>query len=91
MGLRSVETEPGAQMAVQGIGGLGHLALQYAARLGYCVAAIARGREKEELARSLGADHYIDSVAEDPAQALRDLGGAAAIIATAASGPSMSP
>jgi propanol-preferring alcohol dehydrogenase len=81
----------GALVAVQGIGGLGHLGLQYAGRLGYRVAAIARGAGKAELAERLGADHYIDSAAEDPGEALRKLGGAAAIIATAASGASMSP
>jgi alcohol dehydrogenase, propanol-preferring len=80
---------PGALVAVQGIGGLGHLGLQYAARLGYRVAAIARGQAKAELSRHLGADHYIDSTAHDPGQALRELGGADAIIATAASGASM--
>ncbi len=82
---------PGALVAIQGIGGLGHLGIQYAATLGYQVAAIARGSDKAALAVQLGADHYIDSVATDPAAALRELGGAAAIIATAASGASMSP
>ena len=62
-----------------------------ASTLGYQVAAIARGSDKAALAVQLGADHYIDSVATDPAAALRELGGAAAIIATAASGASMSP
>ncbi|MFQ6391990.1 alcohol dehydrogenase catalytic domain-containing protein [Nocardia sp. KC 131] len=89
--LRQIEARPGALVAVQGIGGLGHLGLQYAAELGYRVAAIARGTDKAELAAQLGADHYIDSAAEDPGEALRALGGAAAIIATAASGASMSP
>lgn len=78
-------------MAIQGIGGLGHLGLQYAARLGYRVAAIARGQEKERLALELGASHYIDSSAQDPGAELRKLGGADAIVATAASGPSMTP
>ncbi|MEU4410630.1 alcohol dehydrogenase catalytic domain-containing protein [Streptosporangium sp. NPDC023963] len=87
--LQQVDGPPGALVAVQGIGGLGHLGLQYAARLGYRVAAIARGTGKAELARRLGADHYIDSSSEDPGAALRELGGAAAIIATAASGASM--
>lgn len=82
---------PGALVAIQGIGGLGHLGIQYAATLGYRVAAIARGSAKAGLATQLGADHYIDSVATDPAAALRDLGGAAAIVATAANGASMSP
>ena len=82
---------PGALVAIQGIGGLGHLGIQYAAKLGYRVAAIARGTEKAELARRLGADHYIDSVAIDPATALQELGGAVAIVATASNGASMSP
>jgi alcohol dehydrogenase, propanol-preferring len=81
----------GALVAVQGIGGLGHLALQYARSLGYRVAAIARGEEKEKLARELGAHEYIDSASADPGAALRDLGGASLIVATAASGSSMNP
>ncbi|MEU9337156.1 alcohol dehydrogenase catalytic domain-containing protein [Streptomyces sp. NPDC048290] len=88
--LGKLSLRPGSLVAVQGIGGLGHLGLQYATRLGYRVAAIARGQAKEELARHLGADHYIDSTVQDPAHALRRLGGADAIIATAASGASMS-
>ncbi|WP_440103297.1 alcohol dehydrogenase catalytic domain-containing protein [Streptosporangium sp. H16] len=87
--LQQVDGPPGALVAIQGIGGLGHLGLQYAARLGYRVAAVARGTGKAALARQLGADHYIDSSREDPGAALRELGGAAAIIATAASGASM--
>jgi propanol-preferring alcohol dehydrogenase len=82
---------PGSLVAVQGIGGLGHLGIQYAAKLGYRVAAVARGSEKADLARQLGADHYINSVTTDPAAALQELGGAAAIIATASNGASMSP
>jgi propanol-preferring alcohol dehydrogenase len=89
--LSQIEARPGALVAVQGIGGLGHLGVQYAAKLGYRVAAIARGTDKAELSAQLGAHHYIDSAAEDPGAALRKLGGAAAIIATAASGASMSP
>jgi propanol-preferring alcohol dehydrogenase len=89
--LLRADARPGALIAVQGIGGLGHLGIQYAAKLGYQVAAIARGDGKSALATELGADHYIDSNATDPAAALRELGGAAAIIATAASGASMSP
>ena len=82
---------PGALVAIQGIGGVGHLGIQYAAKLGYRVAAIARGSEKASLAKQLGADHYIDSVAAAPAAALQELGGAAAIIATASNAASMSP
>jgi alcohol dehydrogenase, propanol-preferring len=89
--LQQIDSAPGALVAVQGIGGLGHLGVQYANKLGFRVAAIARGAEKAELAEQLGADYYIDSAAEDPGEALRKLGGAAAIVATAASGASMSP
>jgi propanol-preferring alcohol dehydrogenase len=89
--LRCLDVEPGALIGIQGIGGLGHLGVQYANKLGYDVAAIARGGEKASLARQLGAHHYIDSSAVDPGEALKELGGAAAVIATAASGASMSP
>jgi alcohol dehydrogenase, propanol-preferring len=89
--LRNADAPPGALVAIQGIGGLGHLGVQYAKQLGYHTVAIARGAEKEQLARSLGADEYIDSAAVDPGAALQSLGGAAVIVATAASGASMSP
>lgn len=89
--LRAGGAAPGSLVAVQGLGGLGHLGVQYAKKLGYRVAVIARGPEKAELAATLGGDYYVDSNAEDPAQALSALGGAAAIIATAASGASMTP
>ncbi|MFD3457415.1 alcohol dehydrogenase catalytic domain-containing protein [Streptomyces sp. NPDC058691] len=89
--LQQTGARPGELVAVQGIGGLGHLGLQYARSLGYRVAAIARGTEKAPLAAELGAEHYIDSLATDPAQALQALGGAAAIITTAANGAAMGP
>jgi alcohol dehydrogenase, propanol-preferring len=89
--LQKLNAGPDALVAIQGIGGLGHLGLQYANKLGYHVAAIARGTDKAVLAEKLGADHYIDSAATDPAKALQELGGAVAIVATAASGASMSP
>jgi propanol-preferring alcohol dehydrogenase len=89
--LQQIDSAPGALVAVQGIGGLGHLGVQYANKLGFRVAAIARGTGKAELAKRLGADYYIDSSAEDAGEALRGLGGAAAVVATAASGSSMSP
>ncbi|MFJ2396757.1 MULTISPECIES: alcohol dehydrogenase catalytic domain-containing protein [unclassified Streptomyces] len=89
--LRQLDNRPGSLVAVQGIGGLGHLAVQYAARLGHRVVAIARGPEKASLAASLGADDYIDSAAEHPGEALARLGGADGIVATAASGSSMTP
>ncbi|MDT0467765.1 alcohol dehydrogenase catalytic domain-containing protein [Streptomyces gibsoniae] len=89
--LQQAPIRAGALVAVQGIGGLGHLALQYAHSLGYRVAAVARGREKEKLARELGAHEYIDSADTDPGAALAELGGAAVIVATASSGASMNP
>jgi propanol-preferring alcohol dehydrogenase len=89
--LLEVDARPGALVAIQGIGGLGHLGIQYAKTLGYRVAAIARGSDKSDLASELGADDYVDSAAVDAGVALQQLGGAAAIVATAASGASMSP
>ncbi|MGA5442906.1 alcohol dehydrogenase catalytic domain-containing protein [Streptomyces griseoincarnatus] len=89
--LQQAPTRAGALVAVQGIGGLGHLALQYARSLGHRVAAIARGREKEAYARELGAHVYIDSAGADPGAELAALGGASVIIATASSGASMNP
>jgi propanol-preferring alcohol dehydrogenase len=89
--LQKLNAGPDALVAIQGIGGLGHLGLQYANKLGYRVAAIARGTDKAVLAEKLGAHHYIDSAAIDPGKALQELGGAVAIVATAASGASMSP
>src|ERR1700756_3542490 len=88
--LRGLNAGPDALVAIQGIGGLGHLGIQYADKLGYRVVAIARGAEKKALATKLGAGHYVDSAAVDPAAALQELGGAAGIIATASSGASMS-
>ncbi|MEV4804318.1 zinc-binding dehydrogenase [Nonomuraea sp. NPDC049421] len=89
--LISASARPGSLVAVQGLGGLGHLGIQYARTLGHRVAAIARGTAKAALAAELGAHHYVDSTQTDPGAALRGLGGAAVIIATAASGASMSP
>src|SRR5437870_1341875 len=88
--LRRSGARPGGLVAVLGIGGLGHLGVQFAVKLGFETAAIARGKEKEELARRLGAHHYIDSEAEDVAEALSRLGGAAAILATVTSAGAMS-
>lgn len=88
--LLAAQAPPRSLVGIQGLGGLGHLAVQYAKGLGYRTVAIARGREKAELAKKLGADDYIDSLTEDPGAALTARGGAAAIVATAASGASMS-
>ncbi|CAM3273122.1 alcohol dehydrogenase [Mycobacterium intermedium] len=88
--LLDTQAPPRSLVAIQGLGGLGHLAVQYAKALGYQTAVVARGTEKSSLASKFGADHYIDSNVEDPGEALQKLGGAAAIVATAASGASMS-
>lgn len=83
--IRRVNLAPGSRVAIFGIGGLGHLAVQFAAKMGYEVVAIARGRDREDIAKSLGADHYIDSEAERPGGALRRMGGADLVISTAPS------
>jgi D-arabinose 1-dehydrogenase-like Zn-dependent alcohol dehydrogenase len=83
--LRNCGAKPGDLVAIHGVGGLGHLGLQFAARQGFRTVAVNRGRDKESLARSLGAHDYIDSAAGDPAQALQAMGGAKAIIATVTS------
>jgi len=80
--LRNSSAGADAIVAIHGVGGLGHLAIQFAARMGFRVVALNRGRDKEELARSLGAQEYIDTQSGDPAAALRRLGGAKAILAT---------
>ena len=79
----------GDLVAILGVGGLGHLGIQFAAKLGFETAAIARGRDKQDLAHELGARHYIDSTAQDPAEELLKLGGAKVILATVASAPAM--
>ncbi len=89
--LRNSAARPGDLVAVQGVGGLGHLGIQFARHMGFRVAAIARGADKEPLAKELGAHQYIDSDLENPADALKRVGGATVILATAASGASMSP
>jgi hypothetical protein len=76
-------------VAVLGIGGLGHLGVQFSAKAGYRTVAIARGKDKEPLARKLGAHHYIDSQTQDPAAELTRLGGARVILATVTSGKAM--
>jgi D-arabinose 1-dehydrogenase-like Zn-dependent alcohol dehydrogenase len=81
--LRHTGAGPGDIVAVHGVGGLGHLGSQFAARQGFRTVAVNRGRDKEELARKLGASDYIDTAAQDPAQALTAMGGARAILATA--------
>ena len=87
--LRHAGARPGDLVAVLGIGGLGHLGVQFAAKAGYRTVAIARGKDKEPLARRLGAHHYIDSQSQDPAAELTRLGGARVILATVTSGKAM--
>jgi alcohol dehydrogenase, propanol-preferring len=89
--LRNAPLRAGDLVAVQGIGGLGHLGVQFARQMGFRTVAIARGRDKAKLAAQLGAHEYIDSDTEDAAQALQRLGGAQVILATASSSRSMGP
>src|SRR5882757_932845 len=84
--LRNAPAKAGDLVAVLGIGGLGHLGVQYARHMGFEVAAIGRGTDKAELAKKLGAHHYIDSAATNPAEALQALGGAVVVLATASAG-----
>src|SRR5271165_24641 len=88
--LRHSGALPGDLVAVQGIGGLGHLGIQFANKFGYKVAAIGRGSENAALAKKLGASLYIDSKATNAAEALQKLGGAQVILATAPSSKAMS-
>ena len=80
--LRNSGARAGDLVAILGIGGLGHLGVQFAAKMGFRTVAVARGTDKEPLARSLGAHHYIDSQSQDPAEELVKLGGAKVILAT---------
>jgi D-arabinose 1-dehydrogenase-like Zn-dependent alcohol dehydrogenase len=89
--LRNAGLRGGELVAVQGIGGLGHLGVQFARHMGFRTAAIGRGREKEKLAKDLGAHVYIDTGADDAAAVLQRMGGARAILATATSGDAMGP
>ena len=88
--LRNSGARPGDLVAVHGFGGLGHLGVQYAAKMGFRTVAIARGADKEPLAKQLGAWRYIDSQAGDPAAELQKLGGAKVILATVTAGDAMS-
>jgi alcohol dehydrogenase, propanol-preferring len=88
--LRNSGARVGDLVAVHGVGGLGHLGIQYAAHMGFHTVAISGGAEKAELAMKLGARHYIDAGKQDPAAELQKLGGAQVILATAPSGKAMS-
>jgi D-arabinose 1-dehydrogenase-like Zn-dependent alcohol dehydrogenase len=88
--LRNSGARPGDLVAVLGLGGLGHLGVQYAVKMGFKTVGIARGADKAPLAKQLGAHHYIDSQAQDPAAELQKMGGAKIILATVTSGEAMS-
>jgi len=87
--LRNSGARAGELVAILGIGGLGHLGVQFAAKMGFKTVAIARGTDKEPLARELGAHHYIDSKTQDPAAELTRMGGAKVILATVTNGEAM--
>jgi propanol-preferring alcohol dehydrogenase len=89
--LRNAGLRGGDLVAVQGIGGLGHLGVQFARRMGFRTVAIGKGGDKEKLAKDLGAHVYIDTAADDAAAVLQRMGGARAILATAPSGAAMGP
>jgi D-arabinose 1-dehydrogenase-like Zn-dependent alcohol dehydrogenase len=89
--LRHSGAMPGDVVAILGIGGLGHLGVQFANRLGFRTVAIARGADKEALSRKLGAHHFIDNATEDVAAALNRLGGARAVLATVTNAEAMTP
>src|ERR1700758_2054660 len=80
--LRNSKARGGDLVAVQGIGGLGHLGIQYASEVGFRTVAIGRGADKKSLATKLGAAEYVDSGASNPVEALQKLGGANVILAT---------
>ncbi len=88
--LRESGAGPGDLVAILGIGGLGHLGVQFAAKMGFRTVAIARGRDKEALARQLGAHVYLDSQSQDVAAKLTKLGGAKTILAAVTNGKAMS-
>lgn len=87
--LRNAGAQPGQLVAVLGLGGLGHLGVQFAARMGFRTVGVARGKDKEPLAKQLGAHHYIDTLTQDVAAELTKLGGAAVVLATVTNGPAM--
>jgi D-arabinose 1-dehydrogenase-like Zn-dependent alcohol dehydrogenase len=87
--LRNSGARPGELVAVLGLGGLGHLGVQFASKMGFKTVAIARGQDKEALAKTLGAWRYIDNRAQDPSAELQKVGGAKVILATVTAGDAM--
>jgi D-arabinose 1-dehydrogenase-like Zn-dependent alcohol dehydrogenase len=90
-GMRKQNIEAGNIVAIQGIGGLGHLAVQYASRMGYRTVVLSSGDAKRQFAHELGAHDYIDTSKEDPVKKLQEMGGAAMIVATAPNSKAISP
>lgn len=88
--LKNSGARAGELVAILGVGGLGHLAIQFAAKMGFNTVAVARGQEKEALAKKLGARHYIDSQSDNPAAALKKMGGAKIILSTVTDSKTMS-
>ena len=88
--LKESGAKPGDLVAIQGLGGLGHLGVQFSAKSGFTTAVISHSKEKEKLAYKLGADHFIDSSSTNPAKELKKLGGASVILSTAPSGKAAS-
>jgi len=88
--LRNSGAQPGDLVVILGVGGLGHLGIQYAAKMGFNTVAIARGNDREQLARRLGAGHYLDSDRQDAVAELKKLGGARVVLATAPDAKAMS-
>lgn len=89
--MRKMNVPQGEIIAIQGLGGLGHLAVQYARKMGYRTVALSRGEEKKEFAFKLGANDYIDTNKEDAAAALQKMGGAGLIVVTAPNKDVMAP
>lgn len=89
--MRQMAVKPGSTVAIQGLGGLGHLAIQYANRFGYPFVAISRDDQKEKFVRDLGAHEYINTSKEEVGPALQKLGGASLIVATVPNAKAISP
>ena len=89
--MRKMNVPAGSTVAIHGLGGLGHLALQYANRFGYRVVALSRDSKKEEFTRKLGAHEYIDTSKVDASEALQKLGGADLIVTTAPTANTIAP
>ncbi|KAL2063405.1 hypothetical protein VTL71DRAFT_5210 [Oculimacula yallundae] len=89
--IRKLQITPGDIVAVQGLGGLGHLAVQYANKMGYKVVALSSGDSKRDFAKKLGAHEYVNTTSEDPAKKLMEMGGASLIVCTAPNAKAISP